>query len=449
MSTRTLHLNVNANALGRAPGGWRLRDEPLGFLDVGVWENLGRTAERGLLDAVFLAETLGYSQQDFTKPWNALDPFIVLTAVARATTHVGLVATVSSTYRHPYHIARLGSSLDLVSGGRAAINVVTTQSGRAGAQFGLAEHPDRDTRYGRADEAISVIKALWESWDPDALIGDRQTGELTDLSKVREVDFAGEHLQVNTWYQVPRSPQGHPVVLQAGASRHGIDLAAKYADAVFCAEHGLAQGKEFARKIKSRAAEVYGRNPDEVLILPGLWPILGSTEAEAHQRRDLLTGLAEEPDALAALAFQIALPVESLTLDGPLPWHLVDSPDWKPNSFGFANSVLTAARNEGLTVRQLLDRHISGGGHRIVVGTPEQVADEIEEFFIEGAADGFNLNHDFYPDGLDLIVDHLVPELQRRGLFRTEYESTTLRGNLGLPLPAPAVPALGRSAGAS
>ncbi|MET0704181.1 MAG: NtaA/DmoA family FMN-dependent monooxygenase, partial [Mycobacterium sp.] len=414
----------------------RLRDEPLGFLDIAEWENLGRTAERGLLDGVFLAETLGFGQQDFTKPWNAIDPFIVLTAVARATTHVGLVATVSSTYRHPYHIARLASSLDLVSGGRVAINVVTTQSTRAGAQFGLDAHPDYDTRYGRADEAIAVIKQLWQSWDPDALVGDKESGELTDLSKVREVDFVGEHLKVNTWYQVPRSPQGHPVVLQAGASEQGIDLAAKHADAVFCAEHNLAQGREFAAKVKSRARDVYGRNPDEVLILPGLWPVLGSTEAEARARRDELESLnTDNVDSLVSLAKQIGVPVDSLELDRQLPWELINSPDWKPTSFGFANSVLQAARTEDLTVRTLLDRHIAGGGHRMVVGTPEQVADEMEAFFTGGAADGFNLNHDFYPVGLDLIVDHLVPELQRRGLFRQEYEATTLRGHLGLPLP--------------
>jgi FMN-dependent oxidoreductase (nitrilotriacetate monooxygenase family) len=438
VSTRQLHLNVNANALGRAPGGWRLREDPLGFIDISEWENLGRTAERGLLDAVFLAETLGFAQQDFSKPWNAIDPFVVLTAISRATTHVGLVATVSSTYRHPYHIARLASSLDLVSGGRAAINVVTTQSPRAGAQFGLDAHPDYDTRYGRADESISVIKALWESWDPDALVGDKESGTLTDLSKVREVDYAGEHIRVKTWYQVPRSPQGYPVVLQAGASEQGIDLAAKYADAVFCAEHNLQQGKEFAQKVKSRARDVYGRNPDDVLILPGLWPILGSTEREARERRDLLASLnTDNVEALTSLAAQLGLPVDSLTLDQQLPWDLINTPAWKPSSYGFANSVLQTARNENLTVRSLLDRHIAGGGHRTVVGTPEQVADEMEAFFTEGAADGFNLNHDLYPDGLDLIVDHLVPELQRRGIFRKEYESTTLRGHLGLPVPTP------------
>jgi FMN-dependent oxidoreductase (nitrilotriacetate monooxygenase family) len=436
VTTRQMHLNVNANALGRAPGGWRLREDPFGFIDISEWENLGRTAERGLLDGVFLAETLGFGQQDFSKPWNAIDPFIVLTAVARATTHVGLMATVSSTYRHPYHIARLASSLDLVSGGRAAINVVTTQSTRAGAQFGLDAHPDYDTRYGRADEAIAVIKELWQSWDPDALVGDKETGELTDLSKVREVDYVGKQIQLKTWYQVPRSPQGHPVVLQAGASEQGIDLAAKHADAVFCAEHSLQQGKEFAHKVKSRARDVYGRNPDEVLILPGLWPILGSTEAEARERRDELESLnTDNSDSLTSLANQLGVPVCSLELDGQLPWDLIDSPEWKPASVGFANSVLQAARAEDMTVRTMLDRHIASGGHRVLVGTPEQVADEMEAFFTEGAADGFNLNHDFYPVGLDLIVDHLVPELQRRGIFRKEYESTTLRGHLGLPLP--------------
>ncbi|MDL9937802.1 NtaA/DmoA family FMN-dependent monooxygenase [Gordonia sp. ABSL1-1] len=436
--TRRLHLNVNANALGRAPGGWRLREQPLGFLDIAEWENLGRTAERGLLDAVFLAETHGFGHTDFTRPWNAIDPFVVLTAVARATTHIGLVATVSATYRHPYHIARLGSSLDLVSGGRAAINVVTTSSDRAGAQFGLPAHPDRDERYGRADEAIAVIRQLWESWDPDALVGNRDTGELTDRTKIREVDFTGEHLSVQTYYQVPRSPQGHPVVLQAGASEPGIDLAAKYADAVFCAEHNLAQGKEFARRVKSRARDVYGRDPDTVLILPGLWPIIGATEAAARDRyRDLSELATDGGEALTSLAAQLGVPAERLHLDRELPWELFDAPDWRPSSYGFANSVLATARNENLTVRGLLGRHIAGGGHRTVVGTPEQIADEIELYFTEGAADGFNLNHDFYPDGLDLIVDHLVPELQRRNLFRTEYEDTTLRGNLGLPLPVP------------
>lgn len=277
---------------------------------------------------------------------------------------------------------------------------------------------------------------MWRSWDPDALVGDQQSGELTDLSKIRETEYAGDHVRMKTWFQVPRSPQGHPVVLQAGASEQGIDLAAKHADAVFCAEHSLAQGKEFARRVKTRARNVYGRNPDTVLILPGLWPVMGSTEAEARQRRDQLAELSgDDGDALTSLANQLGLPVDSLELDRQPPWDLINSPEWKPTSYGFANSVLESARAENLTVRGLLGRHVVGGGHRMVVGTPEQLADEIEEFFAEGAADGFNLNHDFYPDGLDLIVDHLVPELQRRGIFRTEYESTTLRGNLGLPAP--------------
>ncbi|MFF2083865.1 NtaA/DmoA family FMN-dependent monooxygenase [Nocardia sp. NPDC058176] len=436
MTSRQLHLNVNANALGRSAGGWRLRDDPLGFLDLSVWEDLGRTAERGLLDAVFLAETHGFSTAEFARPWNAFDPFVTLTAIARATEHIGLVATVSSTYRHPYHIARLGSSLDHASGGRAAINVVTTMSPRAGAQFGLAAHPDYDTRYARADEAIQVITALWDSWEPDALVADRTTGLLTDPDRVREVDFRGEHLSVRTHFQLPRSPQGRPVLLQAGASTQGIELAAKYADAVFCAAQSIDQGARFYRTVKDRAA-AHGRDGAEIHILPGLFPIIGSTEAEARERHALLTDLDPNHDQIGALANTLGLPPESLVLDRPLPWDLVDAPGRTPRSHGFANAILETARAENLTVRALLARDL-GAGHRVVVGTPEQIADDIERYFTARAADGFNLNIDYFPDGLERIVDQVIPILQRRGLFRTEYAATTLRGNLGLPIVAPA-----------
>lgn len=434
VSDRHVHLNVNSNGLGRHQAGWQLSARPREFLDLSAWEELARIAERGLLDAVFLADVLASS--DFAKPWNAFDPFVPLVAAARVTSRVGLVATVSSTYREPYDIARLASSLDFASDGRAAVNIVTTMSPGAAAQYGRAALPERDVRYGRAAETFTVIKQLWDSWAPDALVADPRTGTFVDESKVGTVDFHGEHIRLKARFQFPRSPQGRPVVLQAGGSPQGIELAAEHADAVFSAAHTLASGQEFYRTLKSRAA-AYGRGPDEILVLPGLFIVLGSTEAEAKQRRAWLDGLTTTEDQLAGLhglATRLDVPADSLELDKTLPWELIDRPDRAPRSVGFANATLTVAKEENLTVRELLARDIVG--HRTIVGTPEQVADSIEEWFTQGAADGFNVNFDVFPQGLEQIVDHLVPELQRRGIYRTEYTGTTLRENLGLAEPA-------------
>jgi FMN-dependent oxidoreductase (nitrilotriacetate monooxygenase family) len=438
LSIRQLHLNVNSNGLGRNVGGWRVAEQPLGFLDLDAWEQLGRIAERGLLDSVFLADVLG-GGGDNNKPWNAYDPFFPLTAVARATSRVGVVATVSSSFKYPYDIARLGSSLDFASNGRAAINVVTTMSPSAAGQYGLDELPDYDTRYGRADEAITIAKLLWDSWEPGALVADKDSGVFVDTSKVHDVEFEGKHHRLKTRFQFPRSPQGRPVLLQAGASPQGIELAAKHVDAVFSAAHTLSTGQDFYRKVKSRAA-AYGRSEDEILILPGLFIVLGSTETEARERRAWLDQLSTTEDNLSGLrglSSNLGVPVESLDLDKQLPWHLIDRPGWKPRSHGFANAILAVAKQESLTVRELVERDISG--HRTIVGTPEQVADSIEEWFTGRAADGFNFNFDYFPDGLEQIVDHLVPELQRRGIYRREYTASTLRGHLGLQPPATAV----------
>lgn len=436
MATRQLHLNVNANALGRASRGWQLADNPLGFLDLGQWEELGRLAERGLLDAVFLADALGggfATGAEYSKPWNAYDPFFPLTAVARATKRVGVVATVSTTFKHPYDIARLGSSLDFASNGRAAINFVTTRAGAAEKLYGIPELGDYDARHARADEAIQIVKALWDSWDGDVFVLDRDTGTFVDQSKVRRVQFRGSYLSIDTRFQLPRSPQGRPVVLAAGGSPQGIELEAKHADAVFCAAHTLETGKRQYQHLKARAA-AYGRRADEILILPGLFITLGSTETEARKRRDWLDEIGPSSEQVRALAYTIGVPAESLKLDAKLPWHLIDQPGHKMRSQGFGNAVLKVAKDEDLTVRELIARDIVSG-HRSVVGTPEQVADDLTLWFHERAADGFNFNFDYFPTGLAEIVDHLIPELQKRGIYRTHYEANTLRGLFGLPEP--------------
>ena len=426
--SRQLHLNVNGNGLAKPPNSWRHSDPPLWFLDFASWEKLGQIAERGLLDAVFLADVL--PSADFTRPWHAFDPFLTHIAVARATARIGLIATLSSTYREPFDVARLAATLDLASGGRAGINVVTSGSDDAAALYGGGRLPDRDTRYGRAEEFLTVVKRLWDSWEPGALVADPATGVIVDDSLAPRLEFAGQHVSVSARFQFPRSVQGRPAIIQAGGSPQGIELAAKYADAVFCQANTIPAGQEFYRTLKERAA-AHGRNPDEILVLPGLNITLGSTEAEAAARRaELVATGADEPTRLRAFANVLGVPADLLKLDSAPPWDYIDGPEWSPRTIGGAKSILDVARREDLTVRELLER--GADTQRALVGTPEQVADSIEEWFTQRAADGFNINFDVFPSGLEHIADQLVPELQRRGIFRKEYESTTLRGHYGL-----------------
>ncbi|MCW2762102.1 MAG: hypothetical protein JWR85_2303 [Marmoricola sp.] len=428
---RQLHLNVNVNSSGRHPASWRVQPDPVGFLDLDYFEEIGRLAERGRLDAVFFSDGFDYGAPAVSRPWQALDPFIPLTAVARVTEHVGLVATVSSSFQHPYNIARVVSSLDYVSGGRAAWNVVATRAPAAARLFGYDEMPSHDDRYQRAEEAVRVVLALWESWEPGALLADQASGKFADTERIHPIDFEGDQFRVQGALNVPRSPQGRPVLLQAGGSPQGTALAAKYADAVFSVSHTLPAAQEFYRDVKDRA-ETHGRDRDEVVILPGLFPVLGSTEAEARERKQWLDEVAGFEEELESLAATLGLQQGDLQIDEQLPWDKIEQTS-VGRSQGFASAILDLARRDDLSVRQLLDKNPNG--HRSIVGTPEQVADSIEEWFTGRAADGFNLNVDFFPGGLENVVDQLVPELQKRGLFRTDYEASTLRGNLGLPGP--------------
>ena len=431
MSTppRQLHLNVNVNSSGRHPASWQVQPDPRGFLDLDYFEEIGRLSERGRLDAVFFSDGFDYGQPKVSRPWQALDPFIPLTAIARVTEHVGLVATQSSSFQHPYNIARSTASLDYVSGGRAAWNVVATRNPTVAGLFGLGDLPSHHDRYARAEEAVQIALALWESWEPDALVTDQASGTFADAERIHPISFKGDYFDVEGALQVPRSPQGRPVLLQAGGSPQGTALASRYADAVFSVSHTLEGAREFYATVKGQAAG-HGRDPDHVVILPGLFPILGSTEAEARERKAWLDEVAGFDEELQALTGTLGLEAGDLHLDKPPPWELIERRSGGLSQ-GFASAILDLARRDGLTVRELLDKNPNG--HRSLVGTPEQVADDIEAWFTGRGADGFNLNVDFFPDGLVNVVEQLVPELQRRGLFRTDYESTTFRGNLGLP----------------
>jgi FMN-dependent oxidoreductase (nitrilotriacetate monooxygenase family) len=346
------------------------------------------------------------------------------------TRHVGVVGTASTTYNQPYDIARRFATLDHLTGGRAGWNSVATIEPRVAELFGGAAHPDHSKRYERADEFLSVVTQLWDTWEDDALVSDKRSGVFARPGSVHEISHDGEYFSVHGALPFPRPPQGHPVIFQAGASAQGREHAAKWADVVFAAQHVLEEAVEFRMDLRRRAAR-YGRDPDGVKVLPGISFILGSTEAEARARKDALDAALQANRNLNWLAARVGLPIDVLELDKPFPAHLIGPDTEFSGSVGFRRSLVKLAEDGNLTVRQLLDR-AGGSVHHHVVGTSEQVADAMEERFAAGAADGFNLMVDVLPSGVHDVVDMLVPELQRRGLLHEDYEETTLRGNLGL-----------------
>ncbi len=429
---RQLHLNVNLLHSGVYPSAWRLpASRPDAFIDIGHFVRVARVAEAAKLDAIFLADTPAINDRIDHRPFNALDPTIVLASVAAATSHVGLIATASTSYNEPYNLARRFASLDRVSGGRVGWNVVTTADAAAGRNFGRDGAPDHADRYGRAREFTEVVHALWDSWEDDALVGDKVGGRFVDTGKVHPIRHRGPHYRVEGPLTVPRSPQGRPVTVQAGGSEDGRELAAATADAVFSLAQTIADGAAYAQDLRTRARR-YGRAPDSIVVLPGLATVIGSTEAEARRRQDELWDLVPLEYGLARLAGTLQIPVERLVLDAPLPDPLPLPPNANHTMF---QGTVALARRGNLTVRQLL-RALGGGvGHRILCGTPEAVADDIEAWFRAGAADGFNLMPDVLPDGLEIFADAVVPILRARGLFRTDYAGATLRDHLGLPRP--------------
>lgn len=429
---RTLHLNANVIPSGRHNAAWRRRGEQNSVVDVEGFKAIARIAERGTFDAVFFADHPALDENAAVRPWQSLDPTILLTAMAGATERIGLVATASTTFDHPYHIARRFASLDHVTGGRAAWNIVTTQHNAAAANFGLENLPPHAERYKRAEEFVDVVVRLWDSWDDGAVIADTATGRYLDLDRVRPIDHVGEVFSVRGPLNVPRSPQGRPVIVQAGASDASKRLGARWADALFTVQRTIDEARDFYSEVKGLAAG-FGRDPASLIVLPGLYPVVGSTEAEAKARKESMDALLDIEEERDRLADRFGLDRDLLKLDAELPDDLLDhiSPHI---SRGFVENIVREARRDRLTVRQILGRN-PHGGHRILVGTPEQIADDMELWFRTGAADGFNLNMDAYPSGLELFVDEVVPELRRRGLFREAYSGATLRDHLGLSRP--------------
>ncbi|PVX81670.1 LLM class flavin-dependent oxidoreductase [Paraburkholderia unamae] len=430
---RRLHLNINILHSGFVPSAWRLDDaDPRAFVDVAHYVRVAQLAERGKLDAVFLADNAAIIDQIDFRPITALEPTVLLASIAAATTHIGVIGTASTSYNEPYNIARRFATLDHVSRGRAGWNVVTTADLPSARNFGHDVVPDHAQRYARAAEFTELVKALWDSWDDDAFVGDKASGRFIDVTKVRPVEHDGRFFKVQGPLNLPRPPQGHPVLVQAGGSGDGRDLAARHAEAVFSASQSFEESAAYRRDLNARAA-AYGR-PQGVQVLAGLTTIIGATEAEALRRRDELVEQIPWRYSLTRLAGTLGISADQLELDARLPEHLA-LPNGGNGNHTFFHATIAEARRGGHTVRELIRSLAGGGGHRVIVGTPEQVADDIEHWFKGEAADGFNLMPDALPDGLEAFVDGVVPILQRRGLFRTEYEGNTLRSHLGLERP--------------
>ncbi|WP_255607690.1 LLM class flavin-dependent oxidoreductase [Micromonospora sp. PLK6-60] len=430
-----LHLNAFLMGVGHHESAWRLPEsDPFAQTDVAHFVHLARVAERGKLDSLFLADSPVLWNSIGRRPGGTLEPTVLLTALAGATSRIGLIGTASTTYNEPFNLARRFASLDHVSGGRAGWNIVTTAGEQAARNFNLDELPAHRDRYERAAEFVEVSRKLWDSWDDAAPLGDKAAGRWGDDDLLYPPGHVGRHFRVAGPLNVPRSPQGYPLLVQAGSSEDGKELAARYAEAVFTAQQTLAEAQAFYRDLKQRAARA-GRDPDGIKILPGIVPAIGATEAEARALEDELDRLIKPEYARQQLATTLRVAPEDLDLDRELPADL-PAEDEIEGAKSRYTLIVTLARRERLTVRQLIGRLGGGRGHRTFAGTPEQVADAIEEWYRSGAADGFNIMPPVLPSGLEAFVDHVVPVLQRRGLFRTEYTGTTLRDHYGLPRPA-------------
>ena len=430
-----MHFNLFLHDTGHHEASWRLPGAHLhADMDVGYHEQLTRAAEAAKFDSVFLADSPQLWGHPGTRPSGKLEPLTLLTVLARVTQRIGLIATASTSYNDPYNLARRFASLDHVSGGRAGWNIVTTAGDDAARNFGLDTQPAHAQRYQRAAEFLEVSGKLWDSWEDGAVIADPESGVHADIGRIHTIDHAGRFFKVRGPLNVPRSPQGHPVLVQAGSSADGKDFAAHYAEAVFTAQQTLAEGQAFYADLKRRAA-LAGRDPDGVKILPGIVPVLGSTEAEAVALEAELDRLVLAEEARDRLARQLRVDPSQLALDAQLPDGLATEDEIEGAKSRYT-LIVELARREHLTVRQLIGRLGGGRGHRTFTGTPEQVADTIEYWGAHGAADGFNVMPAVLPSGFELFAEHVVPLLQRRGLFRNEYEGTTLREHYGLPRPA-------------
>ena len=430
---RQLHLNLFINSRGHHEASWRHpRSSPRAMTDIRYFQELAQKAEAGLFDSIFLADQLALPDDIASAPRTWLEPITALCALAVSTSRIGLIATASTTYTEPFNLARQFASLDHISGGRIGWNIVTSWMAAAARNFGGAGQVSHADRYARGEEFMQVVRALWDSWGDEAVLDDRASGQYARAEAVRPINHNGEHYQVAGPLNVPRSPQGRPVLVQAGSSDTGRAFAARHAEAVFTAHMEKATAQAFYTDLKARVVAA-GRRADQALILPGLSPMIAPTETEARRLERELNELSDPEVGRKRLSARFGgHDFSHLPLDKPL--RLDDFP--KPDAHEAARSrtevIVGLVEREQPTLRQLLARLAGARGHFTFAGTPEQVADLMIDWFENGAADGFNIMPPILPWMLDVFIAEVLPLLQKRGLFRTAYEGTTLRDHYGL-----------------
>ena len=430
---RRLHLNLFIYGRGHHEAAWRHpRSSSRSLTDIEHWIDCARTAEAAHFDSIFLADVLNLPPDVDSSARLWLEPLTALGAIAHATSRIGLIGTASTSHTEPFNLARQFCSLDHISRGRAGWNIVTSFSIAGSRNFGGAGRLSHSERYDKGEEFVQVVKALWNSWRDDAVVDDRQHGVYIRKDRIREIAHKGANFEVAGPLNLPRSPQGWPVLVQAGGSPSGLEFAAMVGETIFAAQGKRDEAIKFRNAVRARMP-VHGRDPELLRILPGLVPIMGATEKEALEKEKMLNELLHPAVGIWMLSEQMDFRLYDYPQDGPLP-----TAEIRATGKAFTPrvvSLLERADREGLSVHQCGVLVAASRSHGSVVGTPEQIADHMQLWLDEGACDGFNIMPAFFHDEFDLFVDQVVPILQRRGIYRTDYEGTTLRDHLGLPKP--------------
>jgi FMN-dependent oxidoreductase (nitrilotriacetate monooxygenase family) len=423
---RQMHLGVFVLGTGNHSAGWRYDGAATSNNQLAVIQEIARIAERGKFDLLFVSDGLVMNPGDHPSFLCRFEPTTLISVLSAVTTRLGLGATVSTSYSEPFNVARIFSSLDHISAGRAAWNVVTSTQPAAALNFSRKEQMEHEHRYELANEFVDVVKGLWSCWEDGAIVANKTTGRFIDAGKVEPLNHEGRFFQVKGPINMARSPQGHPVIIQAGGSPSGLELAARTADVVFSVVQDLDSAKAAYADLKGRLGK-YGRTPDQLTVLPGVMPIIGHTEAEAKEKLARLQSFLSPDNALVLVSSRLGYDVSGHPLDGPVP-----APPLGQGTRTFSKVLYETARRENMTLSDLYNLTAAARGHWVLCGTPARVADTLEEWFLAGAADGYNILPPYFPGAFDDFVDLVVPELQRRGLFRRDYEGMTLRDHFGL-----------------
>ncbi|MEK9536832.1 LLM class flavin-dependent oxidoreductase [Pantoea agglomerans] len=424
--SRRLRLGLFVQPVGQHVSGWRLTEQLGDPTDIDWLITLAKKAEAGKFDLFFVGDALATSMYRLPSTMARLEPLTMLAALAVNTRRIGLAATASTTFSDPFTLARSFSSLDHISRGRAAWNVVTSFSTDVARNFSRNDMPDHASRYARAREFLEVADKLWQGWEAGAVQPDKATGDYFVDEKIKPINHQGEHFQVQGPLNITRSPQGRPVIIEAGSSADGQKLAAETAEVIFTASASLEEAQAFYRTQKEQVIAA-GRNPDHVVIMPGVMPIIGRTREEAKALWKKLNTLVDIENGLRQLSLRFSMDLSQYPLDGPVP----EVPLGEGNQ-SRVKLMTDMAKRENLTLRELAAVAAGSRGHRVIVGTAEDIADDFQQWLEQGGADGFNIMPAIMPEQLDLFVELVIPELRRRGLFRDEYEFATLRENLGL-----------------